>query len=136
MFHFLKKFIPTLLIIVCIILLSVLNFSDVPVKPKMEGFDKLVHMAMYMGCSFVILIDLSRWADEKKRPLPVLALIAFLCATGIGGLLEIVQERYIPYRTGDWIDFIANTVGALIGTACGYIVVRYVFPHIKRLTRK
>ncbi len=32
-----------------------------------------------------------------------------------GGLIEIYQGLFLPNRTADYVDFIANTIGAIIG---------------------
>ncbi len=32
-----------------------------------------------------------------------------------GGLLEIMQAKIFSHRSGDWLDFIANTFGCSVG---------------------
>lgn len=132
MFKFIKKYLPTLSIIAGITLLSVLNFNDVPVKPKLPGFDKLVHFGMYTVCSYIFMLDLARRNRKDKYHLLIYALIAFAGAVVTGGVLEIVQDCFIPGRVGDWWDFAANSAGALTGVCAGYLFLKTVYPHVKK----
>ena len=40
------------------------------------------------------------------------------------GMVELLQEYCTTYRGGDWLDFAANTTGALIASLIGYFVLR------------
>jgi VanZ family protein len=41
----------------------------------------------------------------------------------IGGALELIQNYCTTYRSGEWLDFVADSIGAAI---VGAIVVIYV----------
>ena len=49
-------------------------------------------------------------------------LVTLIVSIAYGGLTELMQEYFVPLRTGDWMDFLADSIGALIG-----IVVFYLF---------
>ena len=34
-----------------------------------------------------------------------------------GGLIEVIQEKYFYPRTGDWYDWLADSVGVILGLA-------------------
>ncbi len=38
-----------------------------------------------------------------------------LACVAYGGTLEVMQATIFSHRSGDWFDFIANTVGCTIG---------------------
>ena len=49
---------------------------------------------------------------------------AFVCPVLFSGMVELLQEYCTTYRGGDWLDFAANTAGALIASLIGYFVLR------------
>jgi len=38
--------------------------------------------------------------------------------------VELLQEYCTTYRGGDWLDFAANSVGAILASLVAYYVVR------------
>jgi len=74
--------------------------------------DKLVHFLMYFGLAGVASIN---YIYDKKGKIIILKLIVFAILIPIlyGGLIEIIQEKYFPERSGDWYDFLADVLGAL-----------------------
>ena len=49
---------------------------------------------------------------------------AFLCPILFSGCVELLQEYCTTYRGGDWLDFAANSVGAILASLVAYYVVR------------
>ncbi len=49
---------------------------------------------------------------------------AFLCPVLFSGCVELLQEYCTTYRGGDWLDFAANTTGAILASLIAYYVVR------------
>ena len=49
---------------------------------------------------------------------------AFLCPILFSGCVELLQEYCTTYRGGDWLDFAANTTGAILASLVVYYVVR------------
>ncbi len=41
--------------------------------------------------------------------------ISFFSAAIYGGLIELYQGFILSNRTADWVDFLANCIGAIIG---------------------
>lgn len=78
---------------------------------ELLSFDKFVHASI-----FCVLINL--WLIHHKKlnkyTNPFI-LITLLVAISYGGLLEIMQAKVFSNRSGDWLDFIANTFGCLVG---------------------
>ncbi|MEG1617106.1 MAG: VanZ family protein [Bacteroidales bacterium] len=131
MIHFLKKYLPTLLLISCIAFLSTANFSDMPIQPTLPYMDKIVHFLMYFGLSFIFLED-EISPSKPRRLYGKYMLRAFLFATFIGGAFELVQLFLVEGRAGDWMDFAANCTGALFGVLTGYVIL----PHLSQLLFK
>ena len=50
--------------------------------------------------------------------------IAFFSSSIFGGLIEIYQGTILTNRTGDWVDFLANCIGATMGLICVKIIYR------------
>jgi hypothetical protein len=63
--------------------------------------DKIVHLAMYLVLSTLLTLNQS---FNKKT---------FYQVLGFAAVMEIVQ-LWIPYRSFDWVDLLANELGALI----------------------
>lgn len=78
------------------------NFSDIP------GFDKLVHFGMYFLFSFFLLKDLKNNLKFLKIQL---LLIIFSFTFVMGGSIEIIQDFFIPGRSGNLYDLSADLGG-------------------------
>ena len=78
---------------------------------ELLSFDKFVHASI-----FFILTCLWLLVGFKINKLSVSFMI-FIIITCIayGGLLEVMQATVFSQRSGDWLDFIANSFGCLMG---------------------
>ena len=47
--------------------------------------------------------------------------IAVLFSAIFGGFIEIMQEQFFYPRTGDWMDWLADCLGACVGIGVWYI---------------
>jgi VanZ family protein len=70
-------------------------------------FDKWVHTGL-----FFVLIILVGWAIRSDRKPWAIILIS---AAVYGILVEIVQHKWIPFRSFDWGDWIADITGSVLG---------------------
>ena len=87
-----------------------------------EGFDKVVHIVMYLGTCTVIWWEyLRRHCRLNGKRLLVFAVVLPILMSGI---IELTQEYATDCRSGDWADFAANSLGALLGAAAGYGILR------------
>ena len=88
-----------------------LSLTPLPVLPDVPGSDKLHHLIAYALLAFFAILS------RKTRVAVVIALVAVIA---YGGLIELLQ----PYvnRYGEFGDFLANGVGAVLGA----LVVRGV----------
>lgn len=75
--------------------------------------DKIDHFLMYLGLSGATALN---YIHGKRGYISIskLLLYAFVCPILYGGLIEVLQQNFFPPRTGDWFDFLANTLGSLV----------------------
>ena len=52
-------------------------------------------------------------------------LLAVVISIFYGGLTEILQEYFVPGRTGDWFDFLADSIGTLLGVFVFHLFYRH-----------
>lgn len=89
--------------------------APVPPTPLAEPqhVDKLIHFGVFAG--FALLFHLDR-ASRVRWTL----LISIVFAGGI----ELVQG-VLPFREGDWWDFVAGAAGAGLGVVLVFLIERH-----------
>lgn len=97
--------------------LSLVPSGNIPEIPLFPGADKLVHICMYLGLSF-----LACWAyvGDFIRLRCMYTLLAAVFMYGV--LMEILQRTMQNGRSFDFKDMVANLVGAIIGL----LIYRYM----------
>jgi glycopeptide antibiotics resistance protein len=111
-----KKFIPGIAwFFLTLIAISIPGYD----LPKMGAwfeqisFDKLIHTGLFGMLAVLLMYPFSVTALAKKHKLNWYIKIAL--ATIIWGLAaELIQKYFIPRRSFDIVDFIANSLGALL----------------------
>ena len=75
--------------------------------------DKIVHFIMYAILSFLLYQAILRFhgISERIRVLVITIIITVV----YGGLMELVQLKYIPSRLGDLLDLASNAAGCICG---------------------
>jgi VanZ family protein len=90
-----------------------MNPAPLPGAP-MPDFDKVVHLLMFMGLSGTIFFDNTCYL-RKRIICQRLVLGSFLFPVLFSGMIEIIQEKFTTTRSGDWMDFLFDGIGSLIG---------------------
>ena len=123
MIQFIRKYPLSLLIIASILFLSLFN----PPKTRLDdisNIDKIAHVCMYGGLELVIWIEYLRHHENLNW---VKSLIfGIIAPIALGGLMEIAQMKLTQGRSGELADFIADSVGVLIGAAIGYFAIQTI----------
>ncbi|MEI6822250.1 MAG: VanZ family protein [Bacteroidota bacterium] len=114
---FIKPNIPALIWVLVILLLTLLPGDAFPVPPKfMDMFepDKIVHLFMF---GTLVILLLNGFRKQTKYPLLSRFYIGIPVAFGVflGGITEILQGIMNIGRTASVYDFIANTIGCIMG---------------------
>ncbi len=99
---------------ILIIILSLVQLGDVP-KLNTGFDDKIAHFLLY--ALFCLMWFLSFYSFKIKRSL--FAASAFSILFGL--IIELIQSQATIYRTGEVLDFLANTIGALAMTILIYL---------------
>ncbi|WP_108822479.1 VanZ family protein [Dysgonomonas sp. Marseille-P4361] len=105
---------PAIVAIIIFYLCCLLPSKDIP-DVGFDFFipaDKIVHFLMYFGLSLVASFN---YIYDKNGNIIILKLIIFAICIPIlyGGVIEIIQDNYFQGRSGDWYDFLADTLGAI-----------------------
>lgn len=108
------------------LLIWVVCLIPIPETPlnSIRLIDKWTHLVMYGGLCAVIWGEyLHHHATINRRRLAIYAFLAPIC---MGGLVEIAQATCTNgVRSGDWVDFAANTVGVIVGQVIGILLAAY-----------
>ena len=119
----LKLFLPATLWLLVILFLSSYPGHKVPSVPIWQ-FDKLVHTLIYLALSvFLLFAYQEQYIVKKTRFITAVSLGVF--GISYGGFMEILQHYIFINRSGNWYDFSANTLGAIIGII--------VYPYVMKL---
>ena len=110
----------SLLLTLVIVLLSLLPIPDVKLADDVPLADKWTHMVMYGVLTLVIWFDYKR--SHQQDNFWRLLLFAFLTPIAMGGALELAQAYLTTCRSGEWLDFVANSIGVCIGTVGGLMI--------------
>ena len=106
-----RKYLDIPLTIIVTLTLTVAMLWPLEAPPAPEGSDKLVHLIAFAALAF----PLAR--TGRFGLLPV-----FIGASAFGGAIELIQPSF--NRSADVNDWIADTVGVVLGIGCGLLYRR------------
>ena len=124
-----KRYPLSLLMAFVIVALSLLPFGRIEIAEDVPFADKWTHMVMYGSFAIVIWTEYLR--HHRRLNGLRLFLFAFLAPIAMGGLMELLQAYATTYRSGEWMDLAANSVGVCLGTAIGLILYTVRHKHTK-----
>lgn len=107
------------IILAILMLLPQDNFPD----SKLLSYDKLAHVGVFAGLSFLILLGfLIKERKHTRKQLVITLTISIV----YGSFLDYLQT-YVPGRMTDLYDFIANCTGGVVGVIIFSIFTRQKF---------
>ena len=110
MLKHIKNLLQDKILFIAIFITIAIVYLSLMKVPKFEihinHLDKWQHSFAYMMLSLSWLFSFSK---KNKNILIVLSCILF------GIIIEILQQTLTNYRTGDYLDVIANSIGVLLG---------------------
>ncbi|MCR4920582.1 MAG: VanZ family protein [Bacteroidaceae bacterium] len=112
-----KRYPLTLLVALAIILLSLIPVPEIKPLEGVSLLDKWAHMLMYGGLVCIIWWEYLR--NHERLDTGRLFVCAFLAPILMGGMLELAQRYLTTCRSGEWLDFAANTTGVVLATLLG-----------------
>ncbi len=110
---------PSLWQVIGAVLMAVvgyLAFTPEPPPSADLGWDKLNHSSAFAAMAFAACFSFPRSLTRQCAGLA--------CVLAYGGLIEIVQ-LYIPGRTGEWADLLADALGIGAGAAVALFILRW-----------
>ncbi len=85
-----------------------------------SGGDKVAHLLVYLVLGLLVARALAA-GRSRDRPLAWVVLAAAVVAFGA---LDEVHQAFLPQRTPDVLDFVADAVGGAIGVALAVVSSR------------
>ena len=122
-------FISWLVLITSLSLFSLSGLDSVSNRFKIPHSDKIVHFIFYF---FSTIIGSYALREHKHHEISLkrAGKKMFLFSVLYGMIIEILQYSLTQNRHGDFLDFLANTIGAF----CGLLMINYYFS--SRVSRK
>ena len=123
MLYYIKIYPVSLVIILAVIYLSFFKppTTDLGTIPNL---DKVVHICMYFGMSGMLWLEFLRAHRRDRTPMWHAWVGAFACPVLFSGAVELLQAFCTTYRGGDWLDFAANTTGAVLASLVACFVLK------------
>jgi VanZ family protein len=88
--------------------------SRLPTIKGVLGVDKVQHLLAYA----VLAVGVAFWFSRARwRAHPALTLLAVVCISSLYGATDEVHQHFVPGRTCNAWDWLADTLGAAIGAA-------------------
>lgn len=118
-----KYYLLTAITVIIITLLSLMPLSVPEIAKDVPLYDKWAHFIMYGFLSLVFWAEYSfnvRTTGKKKAAWWLL-LCGCISPALLGGFLEIAQATLTTTRSGELLDFYADSIGAVSGTLIGTI---------------
>ena len=93
-----------LILVISVVFISILSVQKIEVQSSVNLSDKLIHFFCFL---YLIIISwLSRITSKE--------LLLYVIVLAYGILIEIVQ-RFLPYRSFEYLDIFADSVGIIAG---------------------
>ncbi|MEZ2415965.1 VanZ family protein [Muriicola sp. E247] len=101
---------------IAISVLSLVSFEDdLSLDIQIPYLDKVVHFSFYFIAAVLGMLFIhagnQQFTSARKR---TLILLSSLLIYGI--IIEVLQQSLTTYRSGEILDVLANSIGALFGT--------------------
>lgn len=120
--HFFKQYGMT---IVATVVIFFLCFAPPPTFEKAPTFsysnaDKIIHFLMFSVLGFVFYHNFQQNQNRFSKTTALLICLAYPALIGL--FTELVQDIFIPLRSGDFIDWLFDLLGTLAGFSLAQII--------------
>lgn len=108
--------------IVIITFLSLYSFEDINTqKIRIPHLDKMVHFTFYFVAAILGSL-LIRERTKGQLNISGSIIISVLAVIIYGIVIEVIQNTFTEYRSGDLYDVLANSLGAFFGAGIIFIL--------------
>ena len=118
-----KPYFPLIIWVFVIFILSGYPGNYVPKVPIWQ-FDKLVHSFVYTVFTICLLIAFHKQYIRGSSRFQI-SIVIICIGIFYGGFMEILQHYIFINRSGNWYDFIANSIGTISGV--------FIYPFVVKL---
>jgi VanZ family protein len=112
---------PALLIVAVIWFLS--SKSTLPVPKGILGFDKFQHLLAYLALAFSVV---PWFSPEQRRNHRLRTFLLIVLIASLYGMIDEVHQFFVPGRDCNVWDWIADTLGAILGAASALLADRLI----------
>lgn len=115
-------FLPAVLFTAAVAYLSLTESAQ---APSVALNDKVIHACIYLVLAIAWLLPIVKHSPFAfcLSPYVVLGVTAF------GGILELLQHFFTLTRSGEWLDLLADFIGALIGAVLVWLIKSQITNH-------
>lgn len=119
-----KKYPATSFLIVVIWIICLVPIPENVPLGDVPMMDKWTHFVMYGTLCTVMWWEYLRQHPQKNAG--KLFLLAFVAPIVMSGLIELAQAHLTGgNRSGDWLDFVANSIGVVLGNVIGILLAAF-----------
>ena len=114
--------------LICLALIFLLSFTPFFPETPLDDvafIDKWTHLVMYGGTTSVIWWEYLHTHQQLNAS--KLLLWACLGMILLGGLVELGQAYCTTTRSGEWLDFWADSIGVLLGNLLGWLLHHFFY---------
>ena len=129
MWKIIKKYPVSIAVAVAIWVLCMVPIPETPLS-GISLIDKWTHFVMYGVLTMVMLWERGRKLSTPEDAPPLWLML--LIPTVMGGLIELAQKYLTTCRSGEWLDFVGDTIGVVIG-AILYVAFHAAKDHSLRM---
>lgn len=119
---YIKRYLLTLLTLVLILCLTFYKPPYMERTNMIVEIDKLVHLVMYFTLCAVFWYE--NFKVTLKPKMRWMVIFAIVIPAAFSGAMEYLQYRLTSYRSGDFDDFVYNTIGVLLAALFSLVVTR------------
>lgn len=124
MLQFVKRYKITSFVLLVIWVLCFIPIPETPLS-EVRLIDKWTHIFMFLVLCLSISYEYCKAHQQKASDEKLLA-YAWLLPSLMGGLIELLQAYCTGgRRSGDWLDFLADVIGATLAASIGILWARW-----------
>lgn len=118
--HFFRYWFPVFFY--CAVIFIQSSFPSPEEIPSFFGVDKCLHFTAYavLGVLFLRALKRSRAQDRQK-----LVFVLAIIFTGMYGATDELHQHFVPTRSAEWWDLVADLMGGFVGAYAYQVLLRH-----------
>lgn len=121
MHKYFRYFPITIFCVILVTTLCLIPIEDPPLK-DVRFIDKWTHLVLFGAISFFMYIEGVFGCRSRLWTVPFIVAL-------YGGVIELMQAYLTTYRSGEWLDFAADAVGAFLAFPVAFLFSRKSWTH-------